>query len=423
MGVASAGSKVLLADLGSPEAATRPFETVARAIREMTADEVLAEVAASGLRGRGGAGFPVGVKWQDVAGQDAEQKFSVANGAEGEPGCWKDRFLMAKLPHRVVSGVILAAYAVGASKGYIYIHHEADDCVEAIQGALVDARRRGLLGENILGTGFSLELATHPAGIGYVAGEETAAIRFLEGDVAKPKAKPPYPTTKGLWGHPTLVNNIETLANVEVIVRNGAAWFRGFGTEDTPGTLLVSLNGVKKPGVYEVAAGTPLREVIYELGGGPRGRLVAVLPGGYSSAFLSSEELDVPLEHGALRARGSSLGSASIHVFDDSQYIVDITRKVMKFFAAETCGQCFPCLKGTRDFYQLIDEAEGGSAREDWAQALDAVFQLTGRKTICGLDKSATIALRSAMQRFAGEFARHAHSDACQACDSGAANP
>lgn len=423
MGVAPAGSKVLLADLGSPEAAVRPFETVARAIRGMTPGEVLAEVAASGLRGRGGAGFPVGVKWQGVAGQESPQKFVVANGAEGEPGCWKDRFLMANLPHRVVAGVILAAYAVGARKGYIYIHHEADDCVEAIEAALADARRQGILGENLPGTGFSLELQTHPAGIGYVAGEETAAIRFLEGDVAKPKAKPPYPTTKGLWGHPTLVNNIETLANVEVIVRNGAAWYRGFGTEDTPGTVLVSLNGVKRPGVYEVAAGTPLREVIFDLGGGPRGRVMAVLPGGYSSAFLSADELDVPLEHGALRARGSSLGSASIHVFDDSQCIVDVTRRIMKFFAAETCGQCFPCRKGTRDFYQLVDEAESGSAREDWEPALEAVFQVTGRKTICGLDKSATIALRSAMQRFADEFARHAHSDACQACDSGAANP
>ena len=420
MTVSEANSLILLADLDNPEAARRSLETAAEALRTRSPAELVSAVLASGLRGRGGAGFPAGIKWQAVAGAQAEQKFLVVNGAEGEPGSYKDRFLMKRLPHRVVAGSILAAYAVGATKGYIYIHHEADDCRAAIEGALEEARALGLLGEDVLGTGFSLDLQTHPAGIGYVAGEETAVIRVLEGGVAKPKPKPPYPTVRGLWGFPTLVNNVETIANVEPIVRNGPQWYRRFGTADTPGTILVTLHGVKKPGVYEVEAGTPLSAVINEHGGGARGRILAVLPGGYASGFLSPEELDVPLEHASLRARGSALGSATIHVFDESQCIVEVTRKVLRFFAAETCGQCFPCRRGTRDLYQLLDEAESGSAREDWDGAVDAILQLTGRKTICGLDKASSLVFRSAYQRFASEFRDHLSSNACRVCSSGA---
>lgn len=424
MAVNQLPSKVLLADLGRPEAALRPYETIEKTLKSQSPEDVIKAIEASGLRGRGGAGFPTGLKWRAVSGHESEEKYILANGAEGEPGCYKDRVLMKELPHRLVAGAILAAYAVGAQKGYIYIHHEAEDCMAAVQDALEEAARRGLLGSNILGTGFSLDLRTHVAGIGYVAGEETAAIRFIEGDVAKPKAKPPYPTVKGIGGHPTLVNNVETLSNVEPILRNGVDWFRNFGTADTPGTLLLSLNGVRRPGVYEVPAGITLREVIYDIGGGPRGsgRVKAVLPGGYASAFLPAADLDVTMEHGALRSRGSCLGSGSVHVFDDSACIVEAARKVLRFFAAETCGQCFACVKGTRDFFELVQEAERGGARGEWDKEIEAVFMLTGRKTLCGLDKAAAAALRSALKHFADEFDHHLRNNSCAVCESGAAN-
>ncbi len=409
---------VLLADLGNPDARLRPFETVSKVLKDMSPQDVVGAIVESGLRGRGGAGFPTGVKWQIVAAEDSEEKYIVANGAEGEPGCFKDRLLMRELPHQLVAGMIIAAYAVGASKGYVYIHHEAQDCMDAVQGAIDDARRLGCLGGNVGGIGFSFDLQVHVAGIGYVAGEETAVLQFIEGKPPKPRAKPPYPTTHGLWGKPTLVNNIETLSNVLVIMRDGVEFFKSLGTPDTTGTILVSLNGVKKPGVYEVPAGVTLRDVIYKCGGGPLGKIRGVIPGGYASAFLSPDDLDVTLEFGAMKTKGSHLGAANIHVFDESQCMVEATRKFMRFFAAETCGQCFPCRKGTRDFLQMTLEVERCQAPADWESGIKAVFDLTGRKTICGLDKAAGGVMRSAMKLFADEFHEHIkHSNCCHVCN------
>lgn len=417
-------TKVLLADIGNPAASLRPYETVRHVLREMSPADVVNCIAEAGLRGRGGAGFPTGTKWRAVAEEASEIKYIVANGAEGEPGTWKDRHLLKERPHLVIAGMVIAAYAVGARKGYIYIHHEAEDCMAAMRAALDEAGRLGYLGENILGSGFSLDLDVHVAGVGYVAGEETAVLQFIEGKPAIPRAKPPYPTVKGLWGQPTLVNNVETLANVEPILRHGASWYRSLGTDDTPGTIIVSLNGVKRPGVYEVEAGVTVRDVIYELGGGPAGgEIKAVLPGGYASAFLRAEDLDVPMEYGALRARGSSLGCATIHVFDRNACMVEVTTKVMQFFAAETCGQCFPCRKGTRDFLKLSLDLERGKAGDDWYTLLEAVFSLTGRKTICGLDKAASAAMSSAVKLFREEFEQHLTQTSCESCYSGAARP
>lgn len=421
--MSSVHKRVLLADLGNPDASLRPYETVKHVLRQVSPADVVRCIADSGLRGRGGAGFPAGIKWRAVAQELSDIKYIVANGAEGEPGTYKDRYLMKHLPHLVIAGMIIAARAVGARKGYIYIHHEAEDCMAAIRAALDEARRLGYLGEDILGSGFSLDLDVHMAGVGYVAGEETAVLQFIEGKPAMPRAKPPYPTTKGLWEKPTLVNNVETLANVEPILRNGAAWYRSIGTADTPGTILMSLNGVRNPGVYEVEAGTPLREVIYGIGGGPAGEgIKAILPGGYASAFLGTDDLDVPLEYGALRERGSSLGCATIHLFDKNACMVEVASKVMQFAAAETCGQCFPCRKGTREFLKLSLDLERGKAGEDWEQQLEGVFSLTGRKTLCGLDKAASAVMRSAYRLFADEFAQHLRFT-CESCYSEAVHP
>lgn len=294
-----------------------------------------------------------------------------------------------------------------------------------IGAALDEARRLGCLGENIQGSGFSLDLEVHVAGVGYVAGEETAVLQFIESKPAMPRVKPPYPTTKGLWGKPTLVNNIETLANVELIVRHGAAWYRSIGTADTPGTILMTLNGVNNPGVYEVEAGTSLREVIYDLGGGPAGDCIkAVLPGGYASAFLGPDDLDVPVEYGALIERGSSLGAGSVNVFEANCCIVEVTSKIMQFLAAETCGQCFPCRKGTREFLKLVLDLERGKADDGWGQRVEGVFSLTGRKTICGLDKVASSVMRSALRLFREEFEQHLSQGAtCESCYSEAVHP
>lgn len=413
---------VLLSLLRDQDARLSPLETVDKVLGVMSPGEVIEEVSASGLRGRGGAGFPTGKKWQIVSAETADEKYIIANGAEGEPGSYKDRLLLKQTPQAVVAGLILAGYAVGARKGYVYIHHEAEDCMEAVSSAIEEARRLGYLGAAIKG-GYSLDLQVHVAGIGYVAGEETAVIRVIEGSPAKPRPKPPYPTVKGLWGKPTVVNNIETLANVEVILRKGAEGYRRLGTPDTPGTILVSLNGVARPGVYEVPAGVPVGEVIYKCGGGPLGKIKAVLPGGYASGFLGADELDTPLEHRALLEKGSALGSATIHVFDESRCMVEVTRKVMKFFAAETCGQCFPCREGTRDFLRHTLEAERGTACGDWQHGMDAIFELVGRKTICGLDKAAEKAMRSALRLFEREFKEHLYGSSCSVCYSEAANP
>lgn len=399
------GTRILLGE--ETASAEAVFASVRRILRERTPADVVAAVADSGLRGRGGAGFPASIKWRGVAEQDAEVKYVIVNGAEGEPGSYKDRLLLRERPHLVLAGTILAAYAVGASRAYVYIHHEAEDCMEAMEAAYAAAREAGLLGEDVAGTGFRLEIQNHVAGIGYVAGEETAVIRFIEGDLPKPRPKPPYPTEKGLWGNPTLVNNVETIANVEPILRLGPEAYRSVGTPDTTGTVLVSLNGVRRPGVYEVEAGVRLGEVVFDLGGGPAsGRKVkAVLPGGYSSAFLPGDDLDVPLEHAALKARGSNLGAAAMWVFDDGVPIVEVAHRVMRFFAAETCGQCFPCRKGTRDFLQCVLDASRGDCGEDWHGRVTGVFDLVGRKTICGLDKAAGTAMRSLLKLFGDELA------------------
>ncbi len=383
------------------------FSSVRELMRRLRPADMVAAVERSGLRGRGGAGFPAGIKWRGVAEQEAERKYVVVNGAEGEPGSFKDRLLMRERPHLVLAGTILAAYAVGAGRAYVYIHHEADDCMEAMEAAYAAAREAGLLGEDAAGTGTAIEVQNHVAGIGYVAGEETAVLRFIEGDVPKPRPKPPYPTQKGLWGFPTLVNNVETIANVEPLLRMGAEAFRSVGTPDTPGTVLVSLNGVRRPGVYEVEAGRSLGEVVFDLGGGPVGcrQVKAVLPGGYSSAFLPGDALDAPLEHTALKDRGTSLGAANMWVYEEGVSMAEVAVRLMRFFAAETCGQCFPCRKGTRDLLQCVLDAARGDGSEGWDERVGAVFDLVGRKTICGLDKAAGKVMRSLLDLFGHELA------------------
>lgn len=377
-----------------------PLDTVERALLLHEPEAVLEMVKESGLRGRGGAGFPAGLKWQAVAGSGSPDRFLIANGAEGEPGSLKDRFLMEHRPDLVVGGLILAAWATGARKAYLYVHHGAEEARLSLAEAVSRAGERGLLSR------VGLEVEVVSASIGYVAGEETAVIQSIEGKPALPQVKPPYPTAKGLFGCPTVVNNIETLAHVPGIVERGPEWFRSLGTEDTPGTLLLTLNGVKHPGVYEFRAGTRLIDAI-SAAGGARGKIKAVLPGGYSSGFLGYGDLDVPLEYSALRERGSFLGCGAVHVFESGECMVEVTRRISHFFAAETCGQCFPCRRGTRNFLRSMLEAERGYANGEWKKGLDESLALALRKTICGLVSVAAKPVRTALELFPKEFSLH----------------
>ncbi len=377
-----------------------PLEWVERALLLHEPESVVEAVKESGLRGRGGAGFPAGVKWEAVAASDHPQRFIVANGAEGEPGSYKDRYLMEHRPDLVVGGAVLAAWATGAKKAYFYVHHGAEQARRSLGEALARARRRGILDR------VGLEVEVVSASIGYVAGEETAVIQSIEGKPALPQVKPPYPTVKGLFGCPTVVNNFETLAHVPGIVERGPEWFRSLGTEDTPGTLLLTLRGVKNPGVYEFRAGTRLIDAI-SAAGGAGGKIKAVLPGGYSSAFLGYGDLDVPLEYSALREKGSFLGCGAVHIFGSQECMVEVTRKISHFFAAETCGQCFPCRRGTRNFLRSMLEAERGYANGEWRKEVEDSLALAVRKTICGLVSVAAKPVKSALELFPEEFSLH----------------
>src|SRR5690349_14793352 len=311
------------------------YQALEKALKQMSPRDVLQEIDASGLRGRGGAGFPTGKKWAFTADTPETPRYVILNGGEDEPGSKKDRILMENVPHLVLEGVILTAYAVGASKAYLYINAEYKDAIQSMQDALDEAVKLGYVGARIGGKDFNLEIEFFPAPHDYVAGEDSAVIEVIEGKKPMPRQKPPFPATAGLYGKPTAVNNVETLANVAPIILRGAAWYRGFGTAESPGTMVFSLNEeVNRPGVYELPFGTPLRYLIEDLGGGTRDgkKIKAVLPGGPSSAFLTGDQLDTALDHNSVRAAGSSIGCGVIGIVTEGECIVEEALKIAEFF-------------------------------------------------------------------------------------------
>ncbi len=383
------------------------FEAFQKAVTTMTPDQVIEVVKASGLRGRGGAGFPTGLKWSFMD-RKKWPHYVVANADESEPGTFKDREIMEGNPFQFLEGVALASYAVGAQRAYIYIRGEYQHIARWLDQKIAEMEAAGLLGEKLFGTDYSLRIYTHLGAGAYICGEETALLESLEGKRGQPRVRPPFPPTFGLYGKPTVVNNVETLTNVPLIVQKGARWYRSMGTADAPGVKIFSLSGrVKRPGNYELPFGVTFRQLIYEYGGGilDDRPIKAIMPAGASSSLLRVDDrvLDVPLDYSALRPFGSDLGSASVIVIDDSVSIDWVIQKTIRFFKHESCGKCTPCREGTYWMKHLIDHIREDGKEEKIKLLLDVARQMQG-KCLCALGEFSTMAVISGIERFPEDF-------------------
>jgi NADH-quinone oxidoreductase subunit F len=369
----------------------------------MTPSAVIAEIKASGLVGRGGAAFPTGVKWEGAANAVGEPKYVVCNADEAEPGTFKDRIMMEDDPHRVLEGLIIAAYAIGASKGYIYIRGEYDLPFQVITQAVKDAQEAGILGDKILGSNFNFEIEIRQGAGAYICGEETALFESIEGKRGMPRVKPPFPTTHGLFGKPTVINNVETLSNISTIILTGAEGYRKIGTEKSPGTKLFCLSGdIAKPGLYEVPFGITLRELIFDMAGGITGdhKFLAALLGGAAGAFAVEEDLDTRLTFEDLRAAGLPLGSGVITVINQRRKLIDIINRLGRFFAEESCGKCFPCQLGTRRQYEILKRILEGKTQAGDIDRLRDIGSTMTDASLCGLGQTAASAVLSAIKHW-----------------------
>ncbi len=387
------------------------YEALKSCATKWTRENIVAEIKRAGLRGRGGAGFPTGVKWEKVLTHRVAEHYFVCNAGEHEPGTFKDRYLLRTNPHQVLEGALIAAYTVKAKAAFLYVNHEYVEELANLRRAAEQARARGFMGRNVLGTGMDLEIEFVEGQGSYVAGEETAMLESMQGRPAMPRQKPPfYPTDFGLYGKPTLVNNVETLCNVPLLLRNGAAWFTQVGTERSPGTMLFSLSGaVNRPGVYELPMGTPIRTLVYDCGGGiPGGRaLKGVFPGGPSFSMLTADMLDTPMDFEALKKAGSGLGSAGVIVVDEQTCMVATALKYGNFFKVESCGQCPPCRMGTINLAALLQKVEEGEGTE---KDLAALLQLCGfvkGRGYCTVVTGAAVLVESSLRYFRREFEEH----------------
>jgi NADH-quinone oxidoreductase subunit F len=382
----------------------------------MTRQQVIDEVKASGVRGRGGAGFPAWIKWNGIPKDERQPHYVLCNADEGEPGTFKDRELMMCLPHQLIEGMVIAGYATLAKVGYIYIRGEYTEPARVMRRAIDEAYKAGYLGKNILGSGVDFDLYIHMGAGSYECGEESAMMSSLMGERGQPRLKFPHaplPTIAGLWDCPTLINNVETLSCVPAIIRNGGAWYASMGTEKSTGTKIFSVSGhVNKPGNYEVEMGTPLMELL-ELAGGVKGRLKAVIPGGSSVPILPAEKCDVNLDYESLQAAGTMLGSGGFMVLNDTVCIVRFMRRTAAFYAHESCGKCTPCREGTRWMVKIFDRIlAGGGRMEDIDLLLDICDQIDGR-SYCGLGDAAAWPIRASIKHFRHEYEyyiQHGHS-------------
>jgi NADH-quinone oxidoreductase subunit F len=392
------------------------YEALEKALKHFSPAQVIQEIAESGLRGRGGAGFPTGKKWTFTAEAPETPHYVVLNGGEDEPGSNKDRLLMENLPHLVLEGVILTSYAVKASKAYLYINAAYKEAIQCMLDALAEAKQAGYCGERIVGGDFGLEVLLTPAPHDYVAGEDTAALEVIEEKKPLPRQKPPFPATAGLFGKPTAVNNVETLANVPPIIQRGAKWYRGFGTAESPGTMIFSLgDDVKRPGVYELPFGTPLRYLIEECGGGTRDgkKIKAILPGGPSSALLSADQLDIALDHNAVRAAGSSIGCGVMRIVTEGSCIVEEMLRIAEFFAAESCGQCPACRMETNMLATLLKKVQQGQGAAALLEQFGKVIAFNKGKGFCNLINMPGPPIESALRLFRSDFESHLADGSC----------
>jgi NADH-quinone oxidoreductase subunit F len=386
------------------------YETLAEALGKRSPDECIEIVKASGLRGRGGAGFPTGLKWSFVPKQTTKPKYLVCNADESEPGTFKDRELMEKNPHLLIEGIILSAWAIQANTGYIYLRGEFDYIQRILDRAIADARTAGLIGANVLGTGFRFELYTHLGAGAYICGEETALLSSLEGYRGQPRLKPPFPAVEGLYACPTVVNNTETLMNVPHILKHGAAWYRQWGTEKSAGTKILSVSGrVKRPGNYEVPLGLPLSTLLDEHCGGMRDGLAikAVIPGGSSVPPLPASMLSTGLDYESMNAAGTFLGSGGVIVIDDQTCLVDALWNITRFYEHESCGKCTPCREGTYWMSEVLERLEHGHGRESDIGLLEDVADNILGKSFCALGDAAAMPVQGFIQHFRAEFEYH----------------
>jgi len=387
-----------------------------KVLKEMKPDEVIAEVKNSGVRGRGGAGFPAGLKWSFVPKDNPKPKYLVCNADESEPGTCKDRVLMEHDPHGVVEGMAIAACAIGSHLAFIYVRGEFAYPAHMMETAIEEAYEKGMLGENIMGTGYKLDMIVHTGGGAYICGEETALLNSLEGERGMSRIRPPFPAIEGLYACPTVVNNVETLACIPHVINNGADWYKSMGTEKSPGTKLFSLSGhINRPGNYELELGTPLSYLINDLGGGilDGHKLKTIIPGGSSTPFLLPDQIDVKLDYEALAEAGSMLGSGAVIVLDERTCIVWAIERLIHFYRHESCGKCTPCREGTGWLEQLISRIERGEGKPGDLELIDELCDNILGRTVCPLGDAAVMPIQSALKLFRDEWQYHIDNHKC----------
>ncbi|KPL00092.1 MAG: NADH dehydrogenase [candidate division Zixibacteria bacterium SM23_73_3] len=392
------------------------YRALPEALKEHTPDELIELVKKSNLRGRGGAGFPAGLKWSFVPKDSPQPRFLLCNADEGEPGTFKDRALIENDPHQLLEGIIIASYAIGAHRAFIYIRGEFAFGAKRLQEAIRECYQKGYLGNNILGSGFDLDVDVYRGGGAYICGEETSLLESIEGKRGTPRLKPPFPASVGLYKNPTVINNVETLSNISYIVLNGAEWFANIGMPKSTGTKIFSLSGhVKCPGNYELPMGVTLRELIFEHGGGIKDdrQLKAVIPGGVSTPILTANLLDVKMDFESLYEAGSLLGSGATIVMDESTCMVKVAYRISKFFEHESCGKCVPCREGTRWIRQIMQRIKNGKGREEDLDLLRDICANIAGNTVCPLGDAAVVPITSTMEKFRDEYEYHIRHKRC----------
>ncbi|HBB29616.1 MAG TPA: NADH-quinone oxidoreductase subunit NuoF [Clostridiales bacterium] len=394
------------------------YMALGKALTEMTSEDVIKVIKDSGLRGRGGGGFPTGMKWSFAAPNQADQKYVICNADEGDPGAFMDRSVLEGDPHSVLEAMAIAGYAIGATKGFIYVRAEYPIAVHRLEIAIKQARELGLLGKNIFESGFDFDVEIRLGAGAFVCGEETALMASIEGKRGMSRNKPPFPANKGLWGKPTIINNVETLANVPQIILHGADWFRSLGTEKSPGTKVFALGGkINNTGLVEVPMGTSLREVIYDIGGGcPNGKkFKAVQTGGPSGGCITSDYIDTKIDFDTLTALGSMMGSGGMIVMDEDNCMVDIARFFLEFTVEESCGKCTPCREGTKRMLEILDKITEGKATMEDLDTLEELGETIKSTSLCGLGQTAPNPVLSTMKYFREEYEAHVKEKRCPA--------
>ncbi len=418
-------TKVVLADLGkiNPESindylGVGGYTAAEKALTKMTPAEVIVTIKNSGLRGRGGGGFPTGLKWSLCAANEADQRYVICNADEGDPGAFMDRSVVEGNPHAVIEGMIVTAYAIGASIGYVYIRAEYPLAVDRLRIAIADAREKGYLGKKLFGSDFDFDVKIKLGAGAFVCGEETALIASIEGERGMPRAKPPFPANKGLWGKPTIINNVETLANIPPIINKGAEWFASIGSEKSKGTKVIALTGkIRNTGLIEIPMGMPLNDIIFKIGGGIEGDKLfkAVQTGGPSGGCIPQQYIDLPVDYEGLKSVGSMMGSGGMVVLDETDCMVNIAKFFLQFTQDESCGKCVPCRIGTKRLLEILTRITEGKGKKGDIELLQELAEDVRDSSLCGLGMSAPNPVLSTIKYFRHEYEAHINQKKCPA--------